>query len=123
MLKETKQAAAKYAERNPIKTASLVATVIGSIVAVVGSMFGTFLFFDERYTHAAETKEWKTEMVKDIDELRKQNATITEIILLRMTTRKTILEMKQASNNIQPDELVELNNIKEFLNRRMSNHH
>lgn len=98
---------------NKIKSLSLTAILgtLGTVITLIGSIVGGFLFLDNRFAHADAFAQYKVVT----QSVQKQTDNIQQMLLMQMQTRETILEMKQAQQKLTPEETVELNNLKQIL--------
>ena len=108
------QSVRKYAKEN---IASSIAMFVGA-VTLIGSMFGGFFFFDERYAHASNVSEYKEQVSKELGEVQQKANDIRDMMMIQMQTRKTILDMKKNQGKITPEEQVELDTLNSFLQNR-----
>ncbi len=91
---------------------------VTSIITLVVAVFGFLSYFDSRYASASElatTKQTMAAQAQTIAVQAQQTDKILDYLKMQALSRKMILEMKQATGKITPEEKVELQNLKEML--------
>ena len=104
---KTQNTILKLLKDNPLKAAS----AIGTIATLIGSVVGGLMFLDNRYAAAADFQTYKIAT----QSVQQQTSSIEQMLKMQMQTRITILQMKQASGKLSPEEQVELNNLLQTL--------
>jgi len=89
--------------------------VIVSILTIVGMGVKFVLGVEDRYAKKEDILGIKTEIVIVQADLKMTTDNILKLVKNYAMTRKTVLELKEANGTIVPEEIVELNNLKESL--------
>lgn len=93
-----------------IKGKAVVPAVTAGIIAI-GGLITTIWTVDDRYVKAEDFKDQKAIIMK----IEKQSSKTLEIVRAQMLTRKTILEMREASGNLTVGDKVELKSLRNIL--------
>ena len=82
---------------------------------LVAAIVSAVLLIDDRYAHADVMDAKFVELETRNEAAEQDTKKILGYLSAQAYTRKTVLEMKQANRKIQPEELVELNNLNQQL--------